>query len=186
MTIEEKINHLDAEIEQQYLELSELRANAPATIIKDYEFLSHDGGVVKLSELFGERNRLVIVHNMGRQCPYCTVWADGFSDSYYRFKDKFPFWVTSKETVERQKKNMEERNWQFPMVSSHDNQFLEELGFRKDGAVYPGLAFICKSPLGELAFHGRHNFGPGDQFGMLWHMFDLVGLWDEKGYKKPE
>lgn len=186
MTTEERITRLEEEMEQKYSELSELRAQADPVPLKDYEFIGSDHKTVKLSELMGDSDRMIIVHNMGRQCPYCTVWADGFSDSYHRISKKVPFVVTSKETVEEQKKNIEERNWQFPMVSSKDNRFLEDLGFLPGDLIYPGLAHVSKNPAGELFFHSRHTFGGGDNFGMLWHILDLVGKWDPEEYKKPE
>lgn len=184
MNLEEQIHQLEEEIEKAADQLSELRAQAEPTPIKDYDFIALDGEVVSLSELFGESDRLIIVYNMGRQCPYCTVWADGFSDSYHRISQKFPFIVTSKETIERQQANIAERGWQFPMVSSKDNQFLEEMGFLKDGRMYPGLALLCKNEAGEMASHGRRGFGPGDNFGLLWHVFDLAGVWEADEYSQ--
>lgn len=182
MNLEEQIHQLEEEIETKSEQLSELRAQAKPTPIKDYDFIAHDGEVVRLSELFGESDRLIMVYNMGRQCPYCTVWADGFSDSYHRISQKLPFVVTSKETIEKQRENIAERGWQFPMVSSKENQFLEEMGFLKDGMMYPGMALLCKNEAGEIASHSRQVFGPGDNYGMLWHVFDLAGVWDAAEY----
>ena len=185
MSVKQQIAALEAEIEARYNELSELRAKEPPEPLKDYTFAGADGESVRLSELFGHHDRLILVHNMGRQCPYCTIWADGFSDSYRRIAGKTAFVVTSKETVEEQQRNIRERGWQFPMISSKNNQILEDLGFLEGGTVYPGLASLSRNEKGEVFYHGKQVFGSGDQFGMLWHLFDLVGKWDPAEYRAP-
>ena len=52
--------------------------------VEDVVFES-EVGPVRLSELFGEHDDLVIIHNMGASCRYCTLWADGFS-GYLRLR----------------------------------------------------------------------------------------------------
>src|SRR6185369_4761666 len=47
--------------------------------VADYELTGPDGAPVRLSALFGDRPDLILVHNMGRKCPMCTLWADGFN-----------------------------------------------------------------------------------------------------------
>ena len=32
-----------------------------------------------LMDLFGEKDKLLLIHNMGQGCRYCTLWADGFN-----------------------------------------------------------------------------------------------------------
>jgi len=183
MTHQNHIRTLEREIEEKYERLSELRAKVSPQKISDYTFIASDGNRVTLAELFGTADRLIMVHNMGRQCPYCTIWADGFSDSYHRISEKVPFIVTSKETVDVQQKNIEERGWTFPMVSSGDNQFLEDMGFLAGGSIYPGLGFFCKNEDGENFYHGKHVFGSGAQYGMLRHIFDFAGVWDPADYE---
>jgi predicted dithiol-disulfide oxidoreductase (DUF899 family) len=186
MNIKQTILALEEEMEATYEKLSDLRASDPPTPWGDYDFIGADGQSVRLGDLFGNKDSLILVHNMGRQCPYCTVWADGFSDSYHRIAAKAAFVVTSKETIEAQQKNIKERGWQFPMVSSGDNRILEDLGFLGEGRVIPGLAFFSKNNNGEIFYHSRHVFGSGDQFGMLWHVLDLVGKWDPAEYQLPQ
>jgi len=185
LSVNKRINALEAEIEARYNELSELRAKDEPLPLKDYDFTGPDGKNVRLSKLFGPHDSLILVHNMGRQCPYCTIWADGFSDSYHRVSQKTAFVVTSRETVEEQQRNIKERGWQFPMVSSRGNRILEDLGFLEGDTVYPGLAYFTRDEHGEILYHSKHVFGSGDQFGMLWHLFDLVNKWDPAEFQKP-
>ena len=69
-------------MEQQILELNqklvELRkANSPIEV-PNYPFRTQ-AGETTLLELFGDRDRLLAIHNMGQGCRYCTLWADGFN-----------------------------------------------------------------------------------------------------------
>ena len=41
--------------------------------VSDYEFNTPEG-TVRLSELFGHHEDLMVVHNMGSPCPSCTLW----------------------------------------------------------------------------------------------------------------
>jgi predicted dithiol-disulfide oxidoreductase (DUF899 family) len=45
-----------------------IRAKAPKARIADYALMRADGSKVKLSELFGASDKLVLVHNMGKTC----------------------------------------------------------------------------------------------------------------------
>jgi predicted dithiol-disulfide oxidoreductase (DUF899 family) len=36
-------------------------------------------GEVSLLDMFGVRDKLLLIHNMGQGCRYCTLWADGFN-----------------------------------------------------------------------------------------------------------
>lgn len=69
------------------------------------------------------------------------------------------------------------------MVSSRDNQFLEDMEFTVGENIYPGLGFFFKNDDGEIFYHGKHVFGRGDQYGMLWHIFDLAGVFDPADYE---
>ena len=34
---------------------------------------------------------LIVIHNMGASCPYCTLWADGFNGIYDHLADRAAF-----------------------------------------------------------------------------------------------
>ncbi len=68
-----------AEIEKQLSELTtklnELRKTNSGVEIKNYSFATLDGEATLL-DLFGENDRLLVIHNMGQGCRYCTLWPD--------------------------------------------------------------------------------------------------------------
>ena len=83
---------------QEIAELRKKMRAAQAEIepqeVQDYVFSSLDGPR-KLSELFGAKDDLILIHNMGRRCSYCTMWADGFNGVYHHLADRASFVVTS-------------------------------------------------------------------------------------------
>lgn len=48
--------------------------------VADHVFGTLNGSTM-LSALFGERDELIVIHNMGSKCAYCTLWADGLAAS---------------------------------------------------------------------------------------------------------
>ncbi|HJT09252.1 MAG TPA: DUF899 family protein, partial [Candidatus Nitrosotalea sp.] len=56
--------------------------------VNDYELLDSENRKVNLSKLFGKKKDLIIVHNMGKTCPYCTMWADGFNGLLPHLEDR--------------------------------------------------------------------------------------------------
>lgn len=52
--------------------MREARAAAEPEEVRDYVFTNFDGSV-HLSELFGDKPNLIVIHNMGSSCPYCTL-----------------------------------------------------------------------------------------------------------------
>src|SRR5262249_52114129 len=53
--------------------MRELQKSVEPQEVEDYE-LASTAGPVRLSELFGDKDYLFVIHNMGASCPYCTLW----------------------------------------------------------------------------------------------------------------
>lgn len=170
--------------------IAELREKMRATLaetepqeVRDYEF-STPQGKRKLSELFGASDDLILIHNMGRKCPNCTMWADGFNGVYHHLADRASFVVTSPDSPAVQKEFAEGRNWRFPMVSHQGTSFAADMGYgsEKDGWL-PGISIFRREGkrivrLSDTGFH------PLDDFSTVWHILDLFpegsGGWSPK------
>jgi predicted dithiol-disulfide oxidoreductase (DUF899 family) len=50
----------------------------PTIEVRNYTFTTIDGET-SLLDMFGGKDRLLLIHNMGQGCRYCTLWADGFN-----------------------------------------------------------------------------------------------------------
>jgi predicted dithiol-disulfide oxidoreductase (DUF899 family) len=161
-------------------QIAELRAKmrkAQAAVepeeVADYAFATPDG-TVPLSSLFGDKTDLVIIHNMGASCAYCTLWADGFNGVYDHLASRAAFVVTSADRPEAQKAFADGRGWKFPMVSHAETSFARDMGYRAaDGRLKPGLSVFRKEG-GRVLRVSDTEMGPRDDFCSVWHIFDLL------------
>jgi predicted dithiol-disulfide oxidoreductase (DUF899 family) len=165
-------------------ELIALLKSSQKKDVSDYQFAGHDGKKIELSKLFGSKDDLIVIHNMGQRCPSCTMWADGFNGIVDHLQDRAGFVVISNDDVETQRKFKASRGWKFPMVSAKDTSFFEDMGFAHPadspeskawGRFAPGVSTFKKQANGKITRVASRNFGPGDDFCSTWHMFDLLG-----------
>ncbi|HEU5138411.1 MAG TPA: DUF899 family protein [Bacillales bacterium] len=176
-TQETRIQDLEKEIAEKKRELYQLKRNAPEVRVKDYVFTGLDGQPVGLSELFGNQDQLIVVHNMGQSCSYCTMWADGFNGIFGYLQEKAGFALTSPDPPEVQKKFRNERGWQFPIVSTEGTTFKRDMGFENDKGQYgPGASVFRKDSAGTIYHCNDAEFGPGDDFCSVWPFYDLLPL----------
>src|SRR5262249_42734985 len=78
----EQIGQYRAQIADLRKKMREAQAAIEPEEVKDYTFARANGGAVRLSELFGDKDTLIVIHNMGMGCTSCTLWADGFNGVY--------------------------------------------------------------------------------------------------------
>jgi predicted dithiol-disulfide oxidoreductase (DUF899 family) len=140
--------------------------------VEDYTFQTVNGPV-KLSELFGDHDDLIVVHNMGAACPACTMWADGYNGVHDHVANRTAFVVSSPDAPAAQKKFAEGRGWKFPMVSHQGTTFAADMGYTSpEGKWWPGIsAFKRKGK--KIVRTSDTKLGPGDDFCSAWHMFDM-------------
>jgi predicted dithiol-disulfide oxidoreductase (DUF899 family) len=175
-TLDREIVELSQQIEALKAKLSAARRRRPAEPVADYELRGTDGVPVSLSALFGDKDDLIVVHNMGRGCPYCTLWADGFNGVVPHLEDRAAFVVVSPDEPAVQASFAESRGWRFRMVSGAGSDFIGEMGYLSDdGGYLPGVSAFHREPDGSIVRTGRDVFGPGDDYCSPWRLFDLLG-----------
>ena len=141
--------------------------------MEDYQ-LSGAQGPVRLSELFGHHTDLIVIHNMGTSCPYCTLWADGFNGFQHHLATRAAFVVSSPDAPDVQQKFAAGRGWKFPMVSHKGSTFAADLGYRgPHGHWRPGVSAFQRDA-GRIVRVSDSELCPGDDFCTLWHLFDLL------------
>lgn len=171
----EEILALEEEIRTAKMKLSQLRKKQEPKAIEDYTFKSKEGKDIKLSSLFGDSNELMIIHNMGKGCAYCTLWADEYNGVYHHLSNRVPFVVESADDSATMAEFAESRNWNFPIVSSKENSFKKDLDFEYDnGGPRPGVSVLIKDESGQLFVKTSTRFGPGDNYCSVWDYFDLL------------
>jgi predicted dithiol-disulfide oxidoreductase (DUF899 family) len=140
--------------------------------VKDYAFRRVEG-TVSLSELFGGKETLFVIHNMGASCPYCTLWADGFNGVYDHLRSRAGFVVASPDPPEKQIKFAQIRGWRFPMVSIAGTTFAQDMGYWQGDGPLPGVSVLKRSN-GRILRVADTSFSPGDDFCAVWHFLDLL------------
>jgi predicted dithiol-disulfide oxidoreductase (DUF899 family) len=172
--IQERINSLHWQIMEDRKKLRELRTQMPEELLEDYALLGPDGAGVKLSDAFGEHDDLIVVHNMGKSCPYCTLWADNYNGAVEHLENRAAFVVVSPDEPATQRKFADGRGWRFRMLSAHGTDFIEDMGFASERGFMPGFSTFRKKEDGTIVRVSHAPFGPGDDFCSVWHFFDLL------------
>jgi predicted dithiol-disulfide oxidoreductase (DUF899 family) len=173
--VDKEIARLQAEIEKNREAIAKLRRSRPAETVQDYTFKGAGGKSVRLSELFGGKQDLIVVHNMGKGCNYCTLWADGFNGVAKHLQDRAALVVVSPDEPEVQKEFASSRGWTFPMCSIKGTSFSKDLGLRPLGnSLYPGVSALLKKADGTIVRVSKDFLGPGDVYCSVWHLFDLL------------
>lgn len=173
--LELQIEATEKDLLEKKKKLAEMRLRLPKQEVKDYAFKSWDGSEVKLSDLFEDRDELLLIHNMGKKCAYCTMWADGFNGVVDHLENRSAFVVVSPDPPDVQEEFASERGWSFEMLSCAGSTFAKDMGFQgDDGRYWPGVSTFQKTPDGKICRIAKAYFGPGDDFCGVWHLFDLL------------
>ncbi|WP_430789736.1 DUF899 family protein [Virgibacillus flavescens] len=172
--IYDEIDKLENEILEKKKKLAQLRKSIPEQKADNYQFFTDDRQEVRLHDLFQDKDELIVVHNMGKSCSHCTMWADGFNGIYEHITQKAAFVLSSPDTPGVQEDFAASRGWKFPMVSTKGTTFKQDFGFEKDGFYFPGISTFRKDAEGNIYHHAKASLGPGDDYNIVWHLLDLL------------
>jgi predicted dithiol-disulfide oxidoreductase (DUF899 family) len=176
-TLKDRIRSLEERMMDERQELARLRASLPAEEVSDFELGSIDGPVSLRAAFCGHRD-LLVIHNMGIGCTYCTLWADGFNGILAHLENRASFVVVSQDPPEVQAEFAKTRGWKFRMLSDPTGRFTRAMGFAReeDGEEqpWPGVSAFSISSTGKLLRTGSDSFGPGDTYCAAWHLFGLL------------
>lgn len=169
-----KVQKLEMEIYTLSNQLAALRKKSPGVSVPDYTF-EDLSGKPKLSDLFGDKSVLFVIHNMGAACRYCTLWADGLNGFLPHLEDKFAVVLVSKDSPEAQRRMANDRGWRFRLASHGGGAYIREQSVAPGEENYPGLVCYVKDK-GRVLRKNATAFGPGDQFCALWPMISMAGF----------
>ena len=157
---------------------------APLLRTQGYEVSTAMSGHAALETAEREKPDLIVIHNMGRGCTYCTLWADGFNGVHQHLADRSAFVVCSPDAIDVQKEFAAGRGWRFPMVSTKDSPFAQDMGFKSEKSWEPGVSTFHREPDGKVVRVARATLGPFDPFCSVWHLIALlaggVNGWEPK------
>jgi predicted dithiol-disulfide oxidoreductase (DUF899 family) len=168
-TLEEQLAELEGQVFRA-------RAAVKDCLVQDFAFADWDGGETRLSELFGERESLIVIHNMGVACRYCTMWADGINGLLPYLERAAAVAMVSHDPVAHQKEVSEARGWRFRMYDASRTRFFADMGFydTAHGGLLPGTSTFVRGQDGSVLREAIAYFGPGDRFCPTFSFLDLL------------
>lgn len=167
----ERIEALGKEIAEKKEELAALLKESRQSI-PDFTVNTADGPK-PLSALFGDSSDMILISNMGKGCPYCTLWADGLNGQYPEISTRAPFVLMSADEIDTAVAFANSRGWRFPIVSSPDRELQKHIGVYIDGSAYPAALGLRKTEDG-IELVAKTFFGPGDDFCPAWPLMALL------------
>ena len=177
----EKLKELK-KIEQNLLknirELATLRRQAYGGEIIDCQ-VETPQGLKNLYQLF-TKDRMIVIHNMGIHCKFCTAYADGINAISKEFQNCDIVLLSTTELPELLK-FQEKRKWSFHCYRIVDNIFSQAVGlFRKDIGVMPGIISLYLTNEKKIIVESISDFEPGDYFSPIWPIKSLFDdHWEE-------
>ncbi len=170
--------------------VAKLRRESKPIEVKNYTFQDTDGEV-SLLRLFGDKDVLFLIHNMGQGCRYCTLWADGFNGFVQHVESQYSFAMVSKDSPQIQRQISNSRGWRFKMASHGGAEYIKEQTVSVGENNTPGIVCYIKKD-DQIFRKNSASFGPGDEFCSQWNILSLAGVSTEEWtpqfnyWKRPE
>ncbi len=177
---QQQIEKIEDEIRERKKQLAQLRKKIKPKEVADTALLDMNGKEVLLSSLFGDKNELLLIFNMGKGCRWCTLWADGFNGLTNPLSSRAAFALLSPDKPETAKEFSESRNWKFRVLSDFKSTLRKDLGLRDEKSITPAAATFSKDENGKIWFRSTAVFGPGDNYCIQYDLMDLLPESSEK------
>lgn len=175
MNHQAEIQALEKEALAIATQLESLRRENDPVPVKNYRFETLTGPVDLLT-LFGDKDTLLMIHNMGDACRWCTSWADGLNAALPHLENSFSVVLVSKNAPAAQRRFALERGWNFRMASHGGGDYAQEQTADADGEA-DGPGIVCYERRdGQVFRKNASQFGPGDFFNPLFHVATLAGV----------
>jgi predicted dithiol-disulfide oxidoreductase (DUF899 family) len=172
-----EIQALEQQIYELNIKLIELRKGSGSDEeIPNYSFQTQNGDTTLL-ELFGDRDKLLLIHNMGQGCRYCTLWADGFNGFVPHLESAMSVVLVSKDAPDLQRRFANARGWRFRLASHSGGDYIREQSVKEGQGNTPG-AVVYERDGEKISRKNSCIFGPGDLYCSMWSLLGLAGLSD--------
>ncbi len=170
----DEITKIEKQLFALTTKLNELRMSNSGIEVPNYTFATLDGDVTLL-ELFGDSDRLLMIHNMGQGCRYCTLWADGFNGFLPHLESVMSVVLVSKDAPDLQRTFANSRNWRFRLASHGGGKYIQEQTVVDGSANMPG-AVVYERDGSRIRRKNAAEFGPGDLFCSIWNLLGMAGF----------
>ena len=170
----DEISKIEKQLFELTMKLNELRKTNSGHEVQNYTFSTLDGDVTLL-DMFGENDRLLVIHNMGQGCRYCTLWADGFNGFLPHLESAMSVVLVSKDSPEVQRTFASSRGWRFRLASHGGGDYIQEQTVMEGERNMPG-AVVYERQGSRVTRKNASVFGPGDLYCSLWNLLAMAGL----------
>ena len=170
----QSILELEMKIMEMTVELRQLQRELSGQVVSNYEFDTVDGKRM-LSDLFAGQKKLLVIHNMGQACRYCTLWGDGINAYVSHLETAMSVVMLSKDAPGVQRKFANSRQWRIRMASHGGGAYMQEQVAAQGMGNMPG-AVVYELVEGEIRRKASTFFGPSDLYCPQWHFLGLAGI----------
>ena len=164
---------------------------AGGKVPQDYAFTAEDGRTIRLSEMFGDHDTLIVYNYMfgpqrERPCPMCTTLLDAWDGLAPHLQQRIALAVVARSPVERLAAFKRERGWRsLPFYSSAANSFNKDYAFEEPAKGDNAAINVFTRRDGTIRHSWGDEMGPGtedpgqDGRGavdpmLLWSLLDLT------------
>ena len=169
-----EIRDIEQKIHTLMERLAKLQQSNRGNEVIKYSFSTIEGEI-NLLDLFGEKDKLLLIHNMGQGCRHCTLWADGFNGFLPHLESTISVVLVSKDAPQLQRKFANSRDWRFRLASHGGGEYIQEQSVMKDSNNMPG-AVVYERDGDKIYRKNDCVFGPGDIYCSMWSLLGLAGL----------
>ncbi len=170
----QRLEEIERQIAALSAELNRLRRSSSGAPVPDYA-LETESGETTLRALFAGRQQLLVIHNMGQGCRYCTLWADGFNGLLPHLESALAVVLVSKDAPAVQRSFANSRGWRFRLASHGGGAYIKEQGVYGEAENYPG-AVVYELQGDAIMRKNACSFGPGDIYCGLWGLLGMAGI----------
>ncbi len=169
-----EISALEGQIFELTKQLVKLRAESPGAEVKNYSFDTLNGKT-SLLDLFGDQDKLLLIHNMGQGCAYCTLWGDGLNGFVPHIESTMALAMVSRDDPELQRRFANSRGWRFHLASHGGGEYIREQTVMEGADNMPG-AVVYERRDGKILRMNSCIFGPNDLYCSIWPLLGMAGL----------
>jgi predicted dithiol-disulfide oxidoreductase (DUF899 family) len=169
-----KARKIELELYSLQSQLVDIRRKLGGRKLEDHVLYAVKGER-QLSYFFGDKDTLILIHNMGRTCPHCTAYADGLNGIFEHLHSRGEVLLVSPDDPLVQRELADARGWRFQLASVKGSELSKDLGFEPEPNEYfPGICILQKELDGSIKLVCKDDFEPGDRYSPIWHIFALI------------
>ncbi|MBV8726847.1 MAG: DUF899 family protein [Candidatus Eremiobacteraeota bacterium] len=188
LTARRALGEAEVRLRDQIEAVAEQRRGLPrGPTIEDYEFTDVSSGkAVRLSELFGKTDSLIVYNMMfapgdDAPCKMCTMWVDGYNGVMRQLSETATMVVASRAPAEKLRALRDSRGWNRLRLVSSPKEYARTIGSEnEDGTQNPIMTIYRRDAEGLSLWYRASAEMPDerergiDLLSPVWNLLDLL------------